>query len=191
MITEKQREILNRNNAESKNITREAIRGALLLLMKEEDYQKISITEIILRSGVSRSAFYRNYISKDEVLFDTMDCLFQNLIHALGQNLEENLRIIYAMVRQYRKTLKLLTDAGLEYHILDLLNRHITYGTSRYETYLWNGLLYNLIVEWINRPCEEEADIIIAEIMDSLREISNHILCNQGNFPNTIFYDGK
>lgn len=57
-------------NMESKNITRESIRMALLKLMKDNDFEKITVTSIINLSGVSRAGFYRNYSSKEDVMDD-------------------------------------------------------------------------------------------------------------------------
>lgn len=188
MLTEKQKHTLTKNNEESRAITRESIRGALFLLLKGKSYQDISITEIIKKSGVSRSAFYRNYKSKDEVLFDAMDSLFKSMIQSLEQNLETNLKIIYTMVKEHHSTLKILVDAGLDYHILSIFNTHISYGTNRYETYIWNGFLYNIIVEWIKNPCEGTAEEVIPEIMDIFFHISDVILSNNGTFTNPISY---
>ena len=54
-LTEKQKETLKRNNEESNFVTREAAQEALFLLMKEQDYEEIRITDIIRRSGISRT----------------------------------------------------------------------------------------------------------------------------------------
>ena len=188
MLTEKQRETLIKNNEESRAITREAIRGALLLIIKEKAYCDISVTEIIKKSGVSRSAFYRNYKSKDEVLFDALDGVFEEMIGSLERSLEKNLRIIFFKIMENQTTLQILVNAGLEYHILDIINKHIVYGTNRYEAYIWNGVLYNIILEWIKMPSEGTVEDVISEIMDSLYKISNAILNHSGNFSNDIIY---
>ena len=60
-LSQKQRDTLKKNNEESNFVTREAVQEALFLLMKEQDYEEIRITDIIKKSGISRSAFYRNY----------------------------------------------------------------------------------------------------------------------------------
>lgn len=41
---------------------------ALVLLLEQKPYDKISITEIAKRAGVSRMSYYRNYSSKDEII---------------------------------------------------------------------------------------------------------------------------
>lgn len=47
---------------------KEAITLSVLKLISEQKLQNISISEIIKIAGVSRSSFYRNFTSKEEVL---------------------------------------------------------------------------------------------------------------------------
>ena len=66
-----ERNILRLNNTESNKLTRECLTTALMQLMKEKPIDKITITELVKRSGVSRTAFYRNYSSKEDILEST------------------------------------------------------------------------------------------------------------------------
>lgn len=47
---------------------KEAITLALLQLNKKKDFHQISISEIVKLAGVSRSSFYRNFETKEQVL---------------------------------------------------------------------------------------------------------------------------
>ena len=55
-----------------KNTTTEMMMGymcsALLELMLEKDYAKISIGEIAKKAGVDRSSYYRHFKSKDHII---------------------------------------------------------------------------------------------------------------------------
>ena len=55
-----------------KNVTSDMMRGymadALLMLMAKKDYANITISEITQKAGVNRSTFYRNFISKDDII---------------------------------------------------------------------------------------------------------------------------
>ena len=46
---------------------------ALILLMETKPYEKITITEITKKAGVSRMAYYRNYESKDDILLKRLE----------------------------------------------------------------------------------------------------------------------
>ena len=58
------------SNAEANKITRDCLKRAMIRLLNEKDFQKISITELVRVAGVSRTAFYRNYDSKEDLLAD-------------------------------------------------------------------------------------------------------------------------
>ena len=62
------REILRLNNEESNKLTKECLSMALIYLMNEMDFNKITITDIVKRAGVSRTAFYRNQSVKEDIL---------------------------------------------------------------------------------------------------------------------------
>ena len=49
-------------------LTKECISTALLVLLEEKPYEKITISEITEKAGVSRMAYYRNYKDKDDIL---------------------------------------------------------------------------------------------------------------------------
>jgi len=48
--------------------TRQALRNALVTLMLEKSYEKITIQEIIDRANVGRATFYNHYQDKDDLL---------------------------------------------------------------------------------------------------------------------------
>ena len=69
-LTEMQKkEVLRMNNKESNQLTRECLQLALMHLMGEHPYEKITVSEIVRRAGVSRTAFYRNYTDKEDIYF--------------------------------------------------------------------------------------------------------------------------
>jgi AcrR family transcriptional regulator len=81
----KRREALRLSNEESNRLTRECIRTALLKLMAEMSFEKITTTEIIRRSEFPAPAFYRNYNSKEDVLHEIFRSEIMKVKHALGE----------------------------------------------------------------------------------------------------------
>jgi AcrR family transcriptional regulator len=55
--------------------TQLALRGALLELMVECGYEKLSVQQIIDRAGVGRATFYLHYSSKEDLLRTSLDGL--------------------------------------------------------------------------------------------------------------------
>ena len=70
-----EKNVLRLNNEESNKLTRECLTTALMQLMKEKPLDKITITELVARSGVSRTAFYRNYSTKEDILVDIRNAI--------------------------------------------------------------------------------------------------------------------
>lgn len=53
--------------------TRRALKEALLELIRERGYEKVSIREVTERANVGRSTFYSHFASKEDLLFDGFD----------------------------------------------------------------------------------------------------------------------
>ncbi|MGN1093953.1 MAG: TetR/AcrR family transcriptional regulator, partial [Candidatus Neoclostridium sp.] len=71
---------LRRHNAELNKIVRESLQTALVVLLRQKEYSKISITELCKKAGVSRMAFYNNYQTTDDLLESTVIDYNKNLI---------------------------------------------------------------------------------------------------------------
>ena len=53
---------------------------ALEILLESKPYNKISITDICTKAGVSRETFYRHYNDKDEILLTRVSKRYQDLL---------------------------------------------------------------------------------------------------------------
>ena len=59
--------------------TRQILREALLMLLKEKRYEDISVQDIIERADVARSTFYVHYVDKDDLLTGRHGIFAENL----------------------------------------------------------------------------------------------------------------
>ncbi len=73
------RDILRLSNEESNNITRECLRTAMFKLLERKNFDQITITDIAKCAGVSRTAFYRNYATKEALVEDLCQRLLEEL----------------------------------------------------------------------------------------------------------------
>jgi len=64
--------------------TRQLLQDALVSLILEKGYQKITIQEIIDRANVGRSTFYSHYRDKDDLLLSGFD----ELAHDLNRHMQ-------------------------------------------------------------------------------------------------------
>jgi AcrR family transcriptional regulator len=60
--------------------TQEALRSALLELIVERSYEKLSVQHILDRASVGRATFYLHYRSKEDLLRRSLDQLREHLI---------------------------------------------------------------------------------------------------------------
>lgn len=171
----KKREVLRMSNEESHQLTLECIRSALIILMKDKPYEKITITEIIKKSGVSRAAFYRNYSSKEEVLKEAMDEIrkklqefFSNVLN--NENPEKWLIQLFDEIKINRRELEILLNANLDYEkIFEELvfdeqpdNPMYLYRMAMYMSSLWS-----VVKLWLEGGCNEKAKDLVNLIMET------------------------
>ncbi len=68
--------------------TRKWLQEALLSLMLEKPFTRISIAEITDQAQVSRPTFYLHYRNKEEVLEDYLDSMYKNFMDDMQPYLE-------------------------------------------------------------------------------------------------------
>ena len=182
VITEKQKETLKHNNEESNRVTREAVQDALFMLMKKSDYEEIRITDIIRKSGISRSAFYRNYRTKDDVLRDCIGDMNDLLFQEFSQDVSENWRSYIRIIRKNRAKLELLIKAHREWFLLDQFNQLSDYSTGMdFRTVIPHGYIYNVIIYWVKCGLPGTDDEVVERFMEACRE--NAVIMLSGTIP--------
>jgi len=65
--------------------TRQALRKALLELIKEKGYDSLSVEEITQRANLGRATFYLHYKDKEDLLVDEFSELANERAHALSE----------------------------------------------------------------------------------------------------------
>ena len=151
-------------NEESKKITRESIQTALINLMSTKEFEKISITELVEKSGVSRAAFYRNYKNKEDVLKDFSLNILRIIANSLSdQNLKDNLlewfKLFFTSIKMNRKTIQLIFKAKIniyEYMIESGLIVNKEYpNVDEYNVVALIAGLIAIATKWYNNDFRE------------------------------------
>jgi Transcriptional regulator len=154
-------------------LVKEWIFTSLMILMEKKEFQKITITDITNKAGVSRMAFYRNYSVKEDIITDYLDKLFQMYLAELSEYTQIDVYQFaykfFAYFRKHRKLIQNLNKAELSVLLLkrfDLyLNSifedifHSSFEiTNQYEIHFVAGGLYKILIEWIDNGAEESDD---------------------------------
>lgn len=183
------REVSRLSNEETNRITRECIQSALVLLMSEKAFDKITITEIVKRSGVSRTAFYRNFSSKEDVLSDLSEQILGEITALVMKAIhEEDPHQMYCsmfqIVKDHSRDFDVMLKAGLQrdeylnvsayikkrYAGLDIM--------TRYAILAWWGAIQNMMQVWYRQGMRESSSDM-ADLCCRLFENVSSVFKNQ------------
>lgn len=183
-ITElEKRDVLRMSNRESNRLTRECIQTALIHLMAVKDIEKITVSELVRKAGVSRTAFYNNYSTTEEVLKSLTNDLLDEINHLAWDAMakEKRASVITAALKQIKENATLFSmmmkSDKLERSLLDIrkyMSDHYPDMNSqtRYLIYAWGGMLRSVITEWFLGGMTEE----IGEITELCDRMSDGVL---------------
>ena len=168
------RNALRLSNVESNRLTRECIESALLILMDDRELNAISITDIIQKAGVSRSAYYRNYSSKEDILENVFNEAARAIVSALSdsiarRNMRDCYRLLFEQVWQVRRLFEILQKAKMVDRFQSAVNERYSADIPEadvweyYRIRSWIGSIFNIIFGWIHRDYSESIDTM-AEI---------------------------
>ena len=145
-------------NYEIANLTKSYIKTAMLELLAKKSYDKVSITELVAKAGVSRTAFYRNYSSKEELIYELSYELISYSFIGFDEFYKssiEDLEKFFKGLRENKRIIEICTKASLEnIHILnhkkDLAGEVIKRNVDRkYEEAAFEGAIQAIVYKWI------------------------------------------
>lgn len=121
--------MINRN--EEKMIIFESLKEALLTLMGQKSFDKISVKELVEKAGIARSTFYRHFPNKIELVKFLIEDTLIKFDHdyapkTISERFDEPyMREVRRYVVKYRDPIKSIYKAGLSYLYLEVLNLHL------------------------------------------------------------------
>lgn len=152
-----------------KDTVKEAIIIALIELMKERDFNSITIIDIVKKAGVGRSSFYRNFSSKEDILLLYIAFLFDDTLAQplKDEDIQGYIVSRFRVFRQHKDLFLVLKNSGM-LHLLyqQAVNRiksniefHGRY-LNPYQAAFFSGAVVSVIVQWAeNDFCEEEESL--------------------------------
>ncbi|MCD8322813.1 MAG: TetR/AcrR family transcriptional regulator [Oscillospiraceae bacterium] len=166
------RKIQRLSGEESNRISRECLRTALIHLLSEKELQKISVTELVSRAGVSRATFYRNYATKEELLAEVADSVTQEISSIIqaaiqGRGYEQYLAF-FQKVRGNKKLAHNFMIAKVPFgSVLSLPSLIERDGAPKsaerhYLNLAFEGAFVNIIRGWIQSDMKESPEEMAA-----------------------------
>lgn len=161
---------LRRSNEESNAFVRTCIEEALVQLMGSKPFDRITVTDIARRAGVSRNAYYRNYPSKEAILAGCLDDVVEDISGALSRfdattQAQEAWEALLAATHDFAPRYRLLLKAGYGSLIRERVRdascmpRTGSDLANRYVAAYWAGAICSVLEDWVradeDMPAEE------------------------------------
>lgn len=153
------------------------ITEALLLLLKKKEYKDISITEICKKAGVTRMSFYRNFESKEDILFQkvrtvTDSFLKESAISYKSDTISSYFIKLFTHMKQQTELCNALHKAGLIHMVKDEFDRVFlnTYRQEydKYKSVFLAGGIYNVFLFWFADNCRDNPEDLAKRLDDIL-----------------------
>lgn len=166
-----------------------ALQGALIELLEEQPYQKISITDLADRSGLTRSTFYSHFETKDQLLesiiYDVINSYFEALekldIHiTTSDEAIESRKIFFQAWKDNKHLIPLLDSVDFDCLLIRRLKSSweeyfeastrpkVPKVSAEYDAYGLNFLSYayvGFLKEWIRQDMQTPVETI-AEMLE-------------------------
>lgn len=155
--------------------------------MEEKDYDKITVKEMTEKADLDRSTFYRNFNSKEDVLYLYFNNLAEEYTKRLRNtkalDMEKVFKIFIEFFKEHIENIRLLRKNHLSGLLLEAFNKHLPYiheATKDKFPYTMSsqsiefalafnaGGMWNILMMWI----DSEVELNYTELMTSLREVS-------------------
>ncbi len=151
---------------------------ALVELAGREDWPRLTVTELIERSGVARASFYRNFKSIEGLINYGIERMAQ-LYHEGKPLSDEDFHSRQAMVynfrfyKEYAGLVLAFHKAKLSTSLLDVITDceidacgdMPVSSISRYELYFFSGAFYNMMLCWLENGARETPEAMADEFL--------------------------
>lgn len=151
--------------------------NALLRLMEDQDYSKITVKEITLEADLARATFYLNYKSKDDVLKSYIAELYQEFLNEAIQLPKPDLyqmallyfefwagymdfvillqkhNLFFMLLEAYEQCLPQLSESFYPFNIFE--SKNIRQEDLQYFTCFHAAGLWNILKAWTNSGAKD------------------------------------
>ena len=154
------------------------ITDSLLSLIKTSTLDKITITDIIKKAGVSRVSFYRNFASKEDILDKYLTNVTDNFIKSSNisfkkDSLEPYFITLFTHLENHKNFAYSLYKSNCLYLIENQFRRIFYVKNPEYDNYkkeFYVGGIFNIYRYWLINGCKETSEEISKKLIDLLKK---------------------
>lgn len=153
------------SNKRTTDFLKECMSDALLSLMEQKDFSRITVNDIADAAGVNRSTWFRNYSTKNEALSFKMVRLWNRWAdeHGLRERKRftlDNADDFFRFNYEYRHILRIIYASRLQSVLYDAFYQVMIpqFGANAEECYharFYSYGLFGLLDEWVRRDFHE------------------------------------
>lgn len=159
--------------------------SALIEFAGHKDWSKLTVTELIEKSGVARASFYRNFKSVEEIIdygisqmslcyhkgkpFDAEDFHSRKVMLYKFQFYQKYADLVLAF--HHAKVATTLLDVITDCEIEACGDMPIS-SISKYELYYFSGAFYNMMLCWLENGTKETPEAMADEFLRIVNNIS-------------------
>ncbi len=170
---------------EKENLTKDYIYGAFKQLLEKKKYDNISVCDICEKAGVSRMSFYRNFKSKDELTYNGVEKIFDDMRKRINKlDIKSTYSIskeLFETVSKYKTIFFSFDNTKFNKEFSDIVWSKLIKDfefdsiskTSKYIPILYFGALSLTVIQWLKNGCEETPDEM-ARMLASLTNLEPH-----------------
>ena len=182
---------MNESNNPSAIRSKKQITDALLKLMEKYPYNEISVKQIVLEADLVRKTFYRNFDTKDDVLYSYIRSILIDYFDVVNNAKSDVLTAIFAFAVNNKKLLLLLDKNDMLYVVLLCMNEFIPSLKeqqnpernpfavlfegldSDYLITLNTGGIWNVISLWVRRGMKDDPEDIKRTLSSYIRRLGS------------------
>lgn len=179
------RNFIRLSNHQAKQMTKSCLRTALIQILDNKELKDISVSELTRKAGVSRTAFYSNYQTVDEVLTEFINEEFNELNQSIWKAINNKEDIFLPIIQNIKNNFSLYSlvlKSNIENTAFFQLRNYIktTYPSIDKKSYYLIvasiGALRNIILEWFINNCDESVETIALICEISTQNIQKEVL---------------
>lgn len=151
---------------------------ALIGFVGQKDWSKVTVTELIEKSGVARASFYRNFKSVEEIVdygIRQMTLQYEAGKPPIAEEFHSRDLLLYkfrfyqqhaALVLAFHQAnaggtlLGLITDC-----VLEACGDMPASSIAKYELYYYSGAFYNMLLCWLEGGMRETPEVMAEEFL--------------------------
>ena len=157
--------------------------SALIGFAGHKDWSKLTVTELIEKSGVARASFYRNFKSVEEIIdygVQQMSLCYHERRPFTAEDFHSREVMLYKFrfYREYAPLVLAFHRANVSTTLLDVITDceidasgdMPVSSITKYEPYYFSGAFYNMLLCWLESGMRESPE----DMADEFLRIANH-----------------